>query len=264
MSFLAQLFGSQVAQPTTTQSTTAPNTQQQQQPGTGNPGAGQPGNIPPSAATNSNAKADGTTAPNGVVPAGGESGSPLDQFADLWKIEPKKDGENPEEFSLNVDPKKLMEAAGKTDFSRALNQELLTKIAGGGEDAVKAMVTAMNSMAQATYGQSTLTTAKIVEQALEAQRSQFMQQLPGMIKQHQLGDSLASENPLFSNPAVQPIMDALKAQLTVKHPNATAAELTSMAKNYVAALGTSFAPKPPSQGDASKSKEYDWSNFLNT
>lgn len=252
MSIFAQLFGSQNPQP-----------QQQAQPQQPDPndGAGQPGNIPPAAAASATGKSSEGTAPNGTIPAGGAPGSPLDAFADLWKNDPATDGQNSDAFTLNIDPKKIFEAAGKTDFSRALNQELMQKIAGGGEDAVKAMAAVMNSVAQASYGQSTVATAKIVEQALAAQQEKFTQLLPNLIKQHQVSDNLSSENPIFNNPAVQPIMDALKSQLAVKHPQATAGQLTEMAKKYVGALGTSFSPAP--KAAEGKSKDYDWSEFLN-
>lgn len=253
MSFLQAIFG---AQPASTAPVPA-------QPVNQNPGAGQPGNIPPTAEQNAAAKVDQSTAPNGTVPAGGAPESPLAAFADLWKIDPTKDGAPAGDFSLNVDPKKLFEAAGKTDFSRALNEEMISKIAAGGEGAVKATVAAMNAMAQATYGQSTLATTKIVEQALAAQAEQFKTMLPNMIKQHQVSDNLANENPVFNNPAVQPIMDALKAQLAVKNPTATASELTAQAKQYIEALGSSFAPKPASADNPKNPREQDWSTFIN-
>jgi hypothetical protein len=50
----------------------------------------------------------------------------------------------------------------------------------------------------------------------------------------------------------------------VKYPQATATEITAMAKQYVEALGTSFAPKPVKTESKSGTgrEETDWSSFL--
>ena len=88
-------------------------------------------------------------------------------------------------------------------------------------------------------------------------------ELPQHIKRQTVTDALRSENPIFSNPAVAPIISALEAQMTVKYPNATAPEITAMAKQYVEALGSSFAkkPEPKLSGDGKDKGEIDWSTF---
>lgn len=229
--------------------------QQNQQP--------QPGNIPQNSPTNS--PADGNTAANGLVPPGADKSapqSPLDQFNDLWKNEPST-GETaaPGVFG-DVNPQKFMDAASKVDFSKAITPEQLQAISAGGEGAMHAFASALNTVSQHVYAQSAFASTKIVEQAMARAKEGFLSELPQHIKKQTVSDSLRAENPVFSNPAVQPIISALEAQLTVKFPNASAPEITQMAKQYVEALGTSFAPKPqetPQKGRA----ETDWNSFLN-
>jgi hypothetical protein len=231
--------------------------------------ANTPGSIP-ATAPNTGATAPGT-APNGVNPGNADGNpkpdaTPLDQFTDLWKNEPV-DPNAPNSNSIfgDIDPKKFMEAAGKIDFTKVVTPEQLQKITAGGEDAMASFAQALNAVAQSTYAQSAFASTKIVEQALQKAQAKLMADLPSHIKKQTVSDSLRSENPVFANPAVQPIISALESQLTVKFPNASAPEITQMARQYVEALGTSFAPKPQapeSTGRPGTKEETDWSTFL--
>lgn len=210
-----------------------------------------PGNIPPESA-------NATTPGNSVVPAAAES--PLDQFSDLWK---PVENQNANSNLLNFDPTKVMEAASKVDFSRVVTPEVMQKIASGGEEGVKAMMNAMNSMSQTVYANSAAATAKIVEQAVSKAREQFQSELPSLIKRHNVSDSLREENPAFSHPAAQPILSALEHQLTQKHPNATSTELRDMAKQYLSSFASAANPQAPKETEKSgKAGEFDWSTFL--
>jgi len=223
-----------------------------------------PGNIPATAAANS--PATPSTAANGAVPPGTDTSanspaSPLDQFADLWKNDATTEGKATAGVFGDIDPKKFMEAAQKIDFSKAVTPEQLQAISGGGEGAVKAFAEAMNTVSQNVYAQSSYASTKMIEAALAKSKDSFMAELPTHIKKQSVSDTLRQENPIFSNPAVQPIISALESQLTVKFPNASASEITGMAKQYVEALGTSFTPKPAEDAKAGKG-ETDWSTFL--
>lgn len=234
----------------------------------GQPNPSTPGNIP-DGVNNTGATPSGA-APNGVLPEINPNGNPTDpatpfaEFKDLWKNDPVDPNAPPSGVFGNVDPKKFMEAAGKIDFSKSITPDQLTAISTGGEAAMQAFAQAMNSVAQGVYAQSAFATTKIVEQALGKSKESFLAELPQHIKKQTVTDSLRAENPIFSNPAVQPIISALEAQMTVKYPHATAPEITQMAKQYVEALGTSFSPKPVVDPNAPKNKkgETDWSIFL--
>lgn len=229
-----------------------------------------PGNLP-DGAPSTGSQPPGA-APNGVLPDTGKDGpdkiqsTPFDKFTKLWEDVPIDPNAPPDSVFGNLDPKKFMEAAGKIDFAKVVTPEQLTAISSGGEAAVKAFAQALNAVSQGVYAQSAFATTKIVEQALNKSKESFLAELPQHIKKETVKSSLRTENPVFSNPAVQPIISALEAQLTVKYPNATATELTTMAKQYVEALGTSFAPKPVLEKGAPKNKkgEVDWSTFLDS
>lgn len=215
----------------------------------------QPGNLP----VNSGATdTTNPTTPPGTTEASQQTASPLADFADLWK--PVEGATAPETMFGNVDPNKLMEAAKKTDFSKAITPDQLQAIAQGGQTAVEAFAAAMNNVAQTVYANSALATTKIVEQALTRAQQGYDNKLPGLIKQHQVSDTLRTENPMYNDPAIQPLIKALEAQVALKNPNATASELTATAKNYLASIGNVFNPAKPAES-VNKPGETDWSKF---
>lgn len=231
------------------------------------PGAGQPGNIPAQPADQTAASTG--TAPNGTVPAGSAAPtdpatvSPLDQFKDIWQ--PNANPNAPEPL-INVDPKSLAEAAKKTDFSKMIQPEQLQAIAQGGEAGVAAFAAAMNQVAQGVYAQSAFATTKIVEQAVNKAREQFQNDIPAHVKRLNVSESLRSENPALSHPAAAPVLGALEQTLTQKHPNASSAEITQMAKQYLTSLGEAFtAPQTAANAAtaaANAPKDTDWSSYL--
>ncbi len=198
--------------------------------------------------------------PNNTA-AANTAASPLDHFAGLWDTPTDSNRVDPNAPLLNIDPAKVLEAARKTDFSQLVTPEQRAAIAAGGEGAVAAFLSAMNTVGQGAYGQSALATTKIVEAAV----AKAMKNVPELIRNQNANESIRGKNPLFDNPAVKPIMSALSAQLQIKYPNATTAELANMAGQYVEALGTSFAPKSAEPKTANGRKapvEQDWSGFF--
>lgn len=244
MSLMERIFGG-VQAPAPAAQAPAPTQQQPQQ--VQQP---QPGNIPVDAgATNPN---------NPTVPASSEAATadPLAAFSTLW--EPTQQTNEVPMFG-NVDPKKLMEAASKTDFSKAIPKDALSKIQAGGDGAMEAFAGALNQVAQTVFANSALTSAKLLDQALKKQEQIFAAKIPTLVKQHSVSDTLRSENPAFNNPAVQPLIQALEMKLATKHPNATAAELTGMAKDYLTKIGSVFNPAKETQTeDATVTGTEDW------
>lgn len=212
-----------------------------------------PGNIPENTQL---ANPNNPTIPDG---AGGAPDTPLADFATLWDKDPNAAAPAP--MFGTIDNAKLMKAAQGTDFAKAIPKELMAKMQAGGQEGLEASMAAMNLMSQTVYANSAAATAKIVEQALTKQQAAFEAKLPGIIKQHHMSDSLRSENPALSNPAVQPFIQAMESQLAVKHPGATATELTAMAKQYVEGIGALFSPAAKQTPAEIKAGEVDWSKF---
>jgi len=224
--------------------------------------------APPAAANLETPPAQGTktsegTAPNGVVPDSvpktKEPASPLENFKDLWQTTDNKEGEQQQPPSL--DPEALKKAVSRIDFSSAVSPEVIEQVTAGGENAAQAFAQALSSVAQQAVMQSTLVSHKLAEQAAQRAREEALKEIPSIVKKQGVADSLTSANPLFSDPAVKPVLESVQQQLTVKYPEATASELTKMAQDYVLAMSKAFAP-PQETNTQQQQTETDWEKFL--
>jgi hypothetical protein len=239
-----------------------------------------PGPLGPTGVANPGQPLPGTQATpgtdnNGMVPAqqpgqnpgtpGTSDGTPFADFKDIWQTPNTPQDQNQALFA-NLDPAKVMESARKVDFAKNITAAQIQAIQAGGPDAVKAFAESMNQVAQTVYAQSAIATTKIVEQALSKQTERYDAQLPTMVKKYSTNESLLTENPLLSNPAIQPLVGALQEQLIRKNPNATSAEIQKQVSDYFAAMGTAFAPKAPetpqSRAAQRAAKSEDWDSFL--
>lgn len=199
---------------------------------------------------------------NGVVPNNLDtSESPLDPFKDLWDTKGvEKPNTDPVVVPLDTD--KLQEVMGKVDLASVVTPEVMAVIAAGGEDATKAMMGAMNNIAQQSMMQSTVVANKLVENAVEKTIKAMEAKIPGLVKAQSVDNSLAETNPLFSDPAVAPIIESTKVQLLTKYPNATTAEITDMAQKFVVAMSNHLNPTPEKPNPALPSGDQDFSTFL--
>ena len=197
------------------------------------------------------------TAPNGVVPNNVQTPeTPLDNFKDLWEAKPNENNSGnytPEQ----LDPAKLQEVVSKVNLASVVTPEMQQKIAAGGEEATQAFSEAMNLVAQNTLMQSTTVANKMIESQVAKSMEAVLAKVPQLVKDQSVNSALNEANPLYSNPAVAPVIAAVKSQLQTKYPNATPKELTGMAQDFVEAMSTAFTPKDTTQSTDSNN-EIDW------
>lgn len=234
------------------------------QPAAAIPAVAPPGNIPDKA-TPSVPQPAGNE-PNGVVPeqvpavAPVVPDSPLAEFSKLWDTAPV-DPNKPSTTPAPLDTAAVQKAVAKTDFSTSITPETLTAIAAGGEDAQKAFATAMNQVAQQVMVQSISVNDKLTQKAIKDAMTANQASMQEQVRSLAAHDHLNTTNPLFSNPAVKPVIEATQAQLLLKFPNATAAEITTMTQNYIVEMGKTFAPVE-TINDNSGLDQTDWSKFV--
>lgn len=227
------------------------------------PPAPQPNNTPQNnLQTPPNVPADPN---NPTVPVNGSANppaaaSPLDQFKTVWEPTPaaKPDPNAP----TPPDPQKIMQAATQVDFTKVIKPEQLQAIAKGGEEAVQAFAQSIQSVAGAIYGQSMVATTKIVENAVATAEQRFNERLPQAVSRTSSRELLSQENPAFQNPAVAPLVEMVHSQLAQKYPNASAAELAKLSKEYMAAAASVFNPAKPNQSQAAGPVDENWSDYL--
>jgi hypothetical protein len=224
----------------------------------------QPGNLPatdPAANPAAEVPDINNPAPNVASVEPVTPDSPLDQFKGFWDTVPNEAGNN--NTPAQLDPAKLQEVISKANFTQTITPETLQLITAGGEGAAAAFTDALNTVAQQVLMQSTMAANKMNEQAIAASVATQNASLPDLIRSQTTTNNLNKANPIFSDPAVKPVIEAVQMQLAAANPNATADQLTEMAQNYVAVMGEAFAPKPVVPAGQEQSQEINWDSFLN-
>lgn len=207
---------------------------------------------------------------NNNQPPQDQNKSPLADFAKLWENEPVKDGEHPRPDlndpnsivpNLQIDPKRLSDAAKRIDFSRVIDPEL-SKKALAGDTAAFAQV--INSVAQASFANMSMVSSRIVENALRQFAPKLLNEsLPHSIRKFSIGDSLSASNKIFNDPAVAPMLEMLKSQLQNKYPQASTKEISDMANKFMQGLvkavgGSDNNNANDGTGRRQETKETDW------
>lgn len=174
-------------------------------------------------------KSDGSIA---AIPKAAEgSASPLANYKDMWDKSANPVQEPSLVPSMNVDPQAIQNVARGVNFVGAIDPALVEKAQKGDNSAFMQVI---NQAVQAGYASSAGATAKIVEDALKKQEKIFNEQvMPGKLRQHEITQKLAIENPIFNDPAARPILEAVKNQLNVKYPTASPEEIAQHAKQYL-------------------------------
>lgn len=219
----------------------------------------QPGGMPASPA---NTTGGTQAAPNGVIPAAGVAptpDSPLAQFASLWETAPIDASKPAPNAPFSVNSEDVQKAVAKQDFSSYVTPETLAAIQQGGPEAAAAFMEAINATSRQVLAQSTMVSSKLTEQYIQDALKRQAETLPSQIRSQTVSSHMQDTNPLFSNPAIKPVIEATQAQLLAKFPAATPAEITKMTHDYINAMGASFAPPPAVNPNAPK--DQDWSVF---
>lgn len=209
-----------------------------------------PGNL--TAPTAEATQTSPTTAANGVVPNSGQpasqpaspeaTNSPLADFATLWDNIPNQ--ASPEAGPTELNQEDVMKAVTKADFTKALSPDKLAAITAGGEEAAKAFAESLNIVAQQVLAHATMVNNKLTNSEIARAMSAYEAKIPSVLRDQITSNHLRETNPLFSNPAIKPVIEATRSQLLTKFPNATPAEIHKLTEQYIVAMGKAFAPAP--------------------
>jgi hypothetical protein len=195
-----------------------------------------------------------------AVPAASQS--LLEQHKDLWQPATTEQTEVPPLFA--VDQSKLMEAAGKLDFTKLVKPEQLQAISRGGDEAAQAFLQAINAVGQAGFANALSANVKLIEQALERKEAEFEARIPGAIKSFNIESSLSSD-PILKHPAARPVVGAIAKAMSAKNPDATPAELQESALNLlreIAGEGKETKAASQQQQQREKAGNFDWDNWI--
>lgn len=195
-----------------------------------------------------------------------EEQSPLADFKDFWKTDPKAEPQpDLSQFAFNFDATKVSDAVKKVDFTKTVTPEQIQAIAKGGEEAVTALLQVINSVGQQSMQNAIIAGAKVTETGLQSSGARIASALPDMVRKQSVSNVLREDNPLFKNPAIAPMMIAVEQQLASKFPDATPQELREQAKKYMAGFAQeaakAFGAPTDSTGNASQPRQISETDF---
>ena len=205
---------------------------------------------------------EAATAGDQASPASTTPQSLLEQHKDLWQ--PVTTEQKEVEPLFAVDQSKLMEAAGKLDYTKLIKPEQLQAIARGGEEAAQAFMQAINAVGQAGFANALSANVKLIEQAMERKEAEFEARIPGAIKSFNIESSLSSD-PVLKHPAARPVVGAIAKAMAAKNPDATPGELQEAALNLlreIAGEGKETKQAKAQQQQQEKAGAFDWDNWI--
>lgn len=191
---------------------------------------------------------------------GGEI-SDVDSFQDLWQTDDSNNNVDDSDLSslFDVNPEKIQEAVTKINFTDSISQEALEAISAGGEDALKALSSTLNSVARDVFSKAMLANGVLVKQAFSKAQDKLDARTSKQFTKLRVSDELNSSNPLFKDPSVAPIVSAVREQLQRKYPDASPAEIRAQAEKYFNNLATKI--KGPERVEDTGVDLSDFSNF---
>jgi hypothetical protein len=156
--------------------------------------------------------------------------APLDQYKDLFTIDPNREVADPNAPFITYDDKALADKVAEMQFVDPTQMaELATKAAQG--DAA-ALMTLLNSTAQSAYSQGAKLAANISNRAAHAGISQVRGQMPTDVRSQLASSELATLNPNLSHPAIADQAQKTLAAFEQKFPTATPAQLAKYTNDY--------------------------------
>lgn len=223
-----------------------------------------PANVPQGATPQNNPASQNPTVPSGNSSTEVNQGdkNPVDKYKDLWQVDDKKTPQTIASLvpSSQIDPAKLLESAGKLDFTADIPAELLQKAMSG--DAASFMEVLQKSNAR-TFAQAVAGAQELQKRNLtEANESLRNSILPDAMRQQQIRQEMAKVE-VFQDPMIRPMVDLLERQMASKFPDANPQQVTEMAQDY----WTRFAQKIVPGSQQTQQKEFakqdtDWSKFF--
>lgn len=168
--------------------------------------------------------------------------SPEARLAEAWKmapVDPKQQTANgPRPYFGNVDPAKVAAAAKSMNFLNGVDPALLEKAKGGDGDAFMAVLNASN---QNAFQTAMLAIPGIIEPVLQQAEARQTERAPALFQQLQLRSARASD-PVLQNPAVAPVVEALKTTIASQNPQATPDQVMELVQQRIADLGHVLTP----------------------
>lgn len=204
-------------------------------------------------------------------PAGADvqpgQGAELDQFKDLFAAPTAEQlaaqGKfDPSSLFAGMDAEKVTKAVANMNFASGVTEDQLQAIAGGGQQAIQTLTQLLNQTGQSTMSQAMLANAEMIKQALGQVSGTLDTRINAVARNQQIKSAVHGDNPMFSNPAMAPMVDALTQAFSLKNPQATPTQVKEAVYSYMTTVSGAFG----NNGNGNQSKpqvpaEFDFSNW---
>jgi hypothetical protein len=191
--------------------------------------------------------------------------SPLDSFQELFKVDDtKQPAKNPlAEKLMELDPSKFSQAVSKMDFTRTLNQELVSKALQGDASAFNQ---ALNQALQGTFATVVQMMVGINEAAFRKNNDRFESVLGNRFRDFQINFS-KPENKALQHPAAQPVLAAMRKHIADLNPELSPSDVSRKAEDYFLAMGAAMSEVTKATQDTKAAggggnSAPDWTKFL--
>lgn len=158
--------------------------------------------------------------------------------------------------TFKIDPKVLGDVSSKMDFTRGINQEVLTKATSGD---VSALMDIIKTVGQNAYKASLEHSTSLTDTFL-TQRGEFEGKQVAKGVKNQLTFNELSSAPNYSHPVVKVELNRVASQMSAANPDASPQEIAKAAQQYINDLSNALNPK--TKKDSADSGEFDWSKYL--
>lgn len=191
----------------------------------------------------------------GVAPAGTATATPaapaapanpLQDFAGMWgKLAEQQTAASKaaESSSITLDPKQLAAAVSGQQFAPQVTAEQAAALGIPAEGA-PALQQLLNANAQTVFTQAMVAASHMMNQALSKQQTALMGQLPDAVRNAQFNDQLQQVMPQVSNPALQPLVDVVRAGISANNPGMTPSQLAAETQKFFSGLSTVTTAAP--------------------
>lgn len=202
---------------------------------------------------------------NGQVPTETAAAvDPLASFAKMWEKPADSAASSamvPQSY-LDIKPDDISKAAQSVDFTKSIDPALMQKALAGD---VQSLVSMMNSVAQNSLAYSVQLNSNLANQAVNKGVQTFETSMSSRVRDISSSEAVyGGENKALSNPAVRPLVEAMRTQFLAANPNASTKEVQTHLNDYMAEVAKVFNPQAQQaqQPQASRNSGDDFSLFL--
>lgn len=168
--------------------------------------------------------------------------TPMGDFAGLFNPTEVKEGELPPTIDdpyITLDNAKIHEVASRMSFTQ--NPELADLAAKALTGDVQSFMGVLDLVARNAYAQSTSAAAVIADKTAREGVTRLDGGLQKRIQSLNSSNALTKSNPLFSNPAITPVMQSIKTQVETQNPTFTPDQVKETVVRYFNDMQAAFA-----------------------